>query len=337
MKFADLTMIYYLGWLVPALVVFCLWALRKEKALMEKFAEKKLFADIAPAYDAKARRVRMLLNVAAAGLIILAIARPQWGFYWKNDTGKGLDIVVAVDTSKSMLAADMVPDRITFAKEGVADFVKSLKGDRVGLIAFSGSAFTQSPLTPDHGGFLIALNGLDVEIMPRGGTNLPAAIDEAIRGYKGAETANRVLVVITDGENTEGDITKAVERAKKEGITISCIGIGTTEGEAIPIIDEKGRKTLLKDKAGNVVRSKLMEDTLKSVAERTGGIYVRATPDDLGLGKIYEQRLSKLEKKETKEKKVKVYKERFQVPLVLVLVLLVIELALRGKSASHKV
>jgi Ca-activated chloride channel family protein len=337
MKFADISMIYYLGWLIPALVVFYLWALKREKALMEKFAAKELIAQIAPTYDVKTRRVRMILSISAAALIIFAMARPQWGFYWKDDKGKGLDIVIAIDTSKSMLAADMSPDRLTAAKEGVSDFVKRLKGDRVGLIAFSGSSFMQAPLTPDHGGFLLALNSISVETIPRGGTNLPAAIYEAINGYKGAETANKALIVITDGENTEGDVNKAVEKAKKEGVTISCIGIGTSKGEEIPITDEKGHRTPLKDKEGNVVRTKLMEDTLKTVAERTGGIYVRASSEDLGLEKIYEQRLSKLEKKETKDKKVKVYKERFQVPLALALLLLIREFILRGKSASYKV
>lgn len=337
MKFADFSMIYYLGWIIPALAVFYLWAFKKEKAAMEKFADKELLGQIAPMYDVKTRRLRMALNIAAAALIILAVARPQWGFYWKDDKGKGLDIVIAIDTSKSMLAADMTPDRLTAAKEGVSDFVKGLKGDRVGLIAFSGSSFMQAPLTPDHGGFLLALNSLSVETIPRGGTNLPVAIDEAIHGYKGAETANKMLIVITDGDNTEGDVNKAVERARKEGITISCIGIGTPQGREIPIIDEKGRKSVLKDNEGNIVKSKLMEDTLRSVAQKTGGIYIRAAQQEFGLKKIYEERLSKLEKKETKDKKVKVYKERFQVPLALALLLLIREFILRGKSASHKV
>lgn len=332
MKFADFQMIYYLGWLVPVLAVFCFLALRREKAAMEKFAEKELLPRVAPYYDVKKRRFKMLLSIGAAAFIIFALARPQWGFYWKDDKGRGLDIVIAIDTSKSMLAVDMEPNRLTFAKEEVADFVKGLKGDRVGLIAFSGGAFLQCPLTPDHRGFLLTLKDLNIDTIPRGGTSIPAAIDEAVRSYKGAETDNKILVVITDGENTEGDIDKAVEKAGKEGVTVSCIGIGTPQGENIPVIDDNGRKTLLKDKDGKVVKSRLMEDTLKSVAERTGGIYVRAAGSDLGLAKIYEQRLSKLEKKETKEKKVKAYKERFQVPLALALLFLVYELTVRGNS-----
>lgn len=335
MRFGDFSIFLYLGWAVPALMLFYLWAYKREKAVMEKFAQKELLPKIAPFYDLKVRRRRMWMNTAAAALLIFALARPQWGFYWKDDKGKGLDVIIAVDTSKSMLAADMSPNRLQFAKTEIADFVKKLKGDRVGLIAFSGEAFLQCPITTDRGGFLIALNDLNVDTIPRGGTSLPAAVTEAIRSYKGAETANRMLVIITDGENTEGNVQKAADEARKENITVSCIGIGTPEGDVIPILDEKGQKTYVMGEDGKPLKSRLMEETLKALAQKTGGAYERATRSDLGLSKIYEQWMSKFERKETKEKKVKVYKERFQWPLALALLMLVREMMMRGRGRSE--
>lgn len=336
MKFGNFQILTYLIWLVPVFMAFYLWAAKREQAVMEKFAQKELLPGIAPFYDKDRRNLRIFLNVTSIFLIVFALSRPQCGSYWKDDERMGLDIVFAVDTSRSMLAVDMKPDRLSFARAELMDFVKGLKGDRVALIAFSGEAFMQCPLTTDYSGFLLALNDLDTGTIPRGGTSIPFAVEEAVRGYKGAETNNKVMIIITDGENTEGDVGKAIGQAKKDGIMISCIGMGTPEGEVIPVADEKGRRTYLKDKDGKIVRSRLMEDTLKTIAAKTGGIYVRANQTDLGLKQIYQQRLSKLEKKRTEDKKVKAYKERFQFPLALAFLMLLSEFILRGKSGNKK-
>ena len=240
MKLGNFQLFLYAIWLVPLLGVFYIWAAKKEKAKMERFAQKELLSRIAPFYAKDPRVLRIFLNIAAVLLLILAFSRPQWGFYWKEDKYKGLDIIVAVDTSKSMFAVDIAPNRLSFAKTELGDFIKRLKGDRIGLIAFSGQAFLQCPLTVDYRGFSLTLNDLSADTIPTGGTSLLSAIEEAVRSYKGAETKNKILIIITDGENTEGAVRKAVRAAKKEGIMISCIGIGTHEGEFIPILDEKG-------------------------------------------------------------------------------------------------
>jgi len=214
MRFGDFHLLMYAVWLVPVVTVFCLWAARRERADLEKFSQKELLPGIAPFYDGRRNRLRVFFNMAALLFLVLALGRPQWGFQWKEDRRKGLDIVVAVDTSKSMLATDMRPDRLAFSKAELKDLVKRLKGDRVGLIAFAGQAFLQCPLTGDYSGFLIALNDLNVDTIPKGGTSIPQAIKEAVRSYEGAHTANQILIVITDGENTEGNVPKAVEEAK---------------------------------------------------------------------------------------------------------------------------
>ncbi len=336
MKFGDFELFTHLIWIVPLILVFFLWAMRKESIIMQRFAQKDLIAAIAPFYSRDRRNIRIALNLVAVFMIIFALARPQWGFFWKEEKNKGLDIIIAMDTSNSMLARDITPNRLSFAKMEVRDFVRRLKGDRFGLIAFSGEAFLQCPLTVDYGGFFVALDGLDEETILQGGTSMASAIDEAVKAYEGAVADNKVLIIITDGENTVGDLAASVKKAKNEGVMICCIGIGTTRGEKIPVLDDKGSVKYLTDKEGRVVTSRLEEKTLKMIAAETGGIYARASQSDFGLSRIYRERLEKLEKKETEDRKVKVYKERFQFPLGVVVLFLFAEMVLRGRSVRKK-
>lgn len=336
MKFGDHNLLVYSFWVVPLMFLFYLWALKKHDRALKAFADDTLLADIVPFYKKDHKNLRMFLNISAVFLILVSLARPQWGFYWKEDRGKGLDIMFAVDVSRSMLANDVKPTRLGFAQEELADFIKKLKGDRLGLIAFSGEAFLQCPLTADHGGFLLAVKDLDTDTIPTGGTSIPDAVEESVRAYKGAETASKVLIIVTDGENTEGNLKKAVELAKKQDISISCIGIGSKEGQVIKVKDETGKEVLVKDKHGRVVKSRLMEDALKEIALKTGGIYVKADGADLGLDEIYDKRLAGIEKKETKDRKVKVYKERFQWPLSLAALFLIMEIMLTGGGMFGK-
>jgi Ca-activated chloride channel homolog len=337
MRFGEYQILTYLIWIVPALAVFFFWSARKESLVMRRFADKELIPEIAPRYRPGLNKARMLLNVLAVFFLVLAAARPQWGFFWKEEKSKGLDIVFALDTSKSMLARDMSPDRLSFAKMEIKEFVKRLEGDRFGLIAFSGEAFLQCPITVDYGGFFIALDALNEETIPQGGTVIASAVDEAIKSYEGAMADNKVLILITDGENTEGNVKEAAKKAKDAGIMVSTIGIGSSAGEKIPIIDAAGSVKYLKDKEGRVVTSKLQEDTLKMLAEATGGVYVRASQSEFGLGTIYSERLGGLERKETEDRKIKVYKERYQYPVGIAFLLLLTELILRGKGARKKV
>ncbi|MBD3296348.1 MAG: VWA domain-containing protein [Candidatus Omnitrophica bacterium] len=332
MEFGNTKVLIYLAGLVPAVAVFLFWARRRARRDMASFAEEQLVPQIAPFFEKDRKTARAMLNLGAVFLLIFAAAGPRWGYFFREYDYRGLDLVIAVDVSRSMLAADMPPNRLEYARNEVEEFVRQLHGDRVGLIAFSGKAFMQCPITADRRGFYLALASLGTETIPRGGTSLENAIKEALRSYEGAETTNRILIVITDGESTEGDISGVLREAEEAGVMISCVGIGTPEGRPIPVIDEKGKKTLLKDSDGNVVRASLDEDALKQIASSTGGVYVRAEGGP-ALQKIYREKLSAIERKVKKGEKVKVYKERFQLPLLLAVFLLCVELFLRGKSA----
>ncbi|MEI8176283.1 MAG: VWA domain-containing protein [Candidatus Omnitrophota bacterium] len=325
MRFAGIHAAYLL-WVVIAIAGFFWWANNRRRRSLEAFADKELLVSLTASFNAGARRLKQSMIVMALLLIVIALMRPQWGFKWQEIKRRGLDILVAVDVSKSMLAEDIKPSRLGRAKLALADFVKNIKGDRVGLIAFAGSAFTQCPLTVDYGGFLLSVDALEVNVIPKGGTSISSAIRQAIESYEGGLKKYKALILITDGEDNEGDALAAAEAAKNDGIKIFCVGIGTPEGELIPVHDESGGTAFLKDSQGAVVKSRLDEATLQKIALTTGGSYVRAGSKEFGLDLIYREKLSGMEKRELETKMAKQYEERFQIPLLIAFLLLAAEL-----------
>ncbi|MFC1808123.1 VWA domain-containing protein [Candidatus Omnitrophota bacterium] len=324
MRFAS-TYYAFGFWIIVFLILFFVYSSKSRKNALLKFAKPESLDEISATTSARRRKIRSALILLVVTFSVLALMRPQWGFQWQEVTRRGLDILIAVDVSKSMLASDIRPNRLERSKLAVKDLIKKLRGDRVGLIAFSGTAFMQSPLTLDYSGFLLALNNLNTDIIPRGGTSISSAIKIAIDNYKDTAKKFKTLIIITDGEDHEGDSAKLAQEARKEGIKIFCIGIGTSEGELIQVTDDKGKKSFLKDKQGNVIKSRLNESILQKIALTTGGIYVRSSGAEFGLDRIYEGRLSKMEKRDMKAQMNKFYFERFQIPLGIALLLLIIE------------
>ena len=315
----------YLGFAILTLVLFHVWSFRKRRNILKHFIQKEFLPELTANYDEGKRKFKSFLMVSAVSLLFITLMRPQWGFQWQEVRRKGLDIIIALDTSNSMLAQDVKPNRLERSRLAIKDLVKKLKGDRVGLIAFSGTAFLQCPLTLDYNGFLLSLQDLDVKTIPRGGTSISSAIREAIKSYEGDQQKYKVLIVITDGEDHEGNPLREAERAKKDGMKIFCIGIGTKEGDLIPLRSGGGKQVFLKDSEGNVIKTRLDENTLQEIALMTGGSYVRSTQSEFGLGLIYEERLSKMEKREIESKMKKKHDERFQIPLGIAFLLLMLE------------
>ena len=235
-----------------------------------------------------------------------------------------------------MLAEDSKPNRIGRAKGMVKDVINKLKGDRIGLIAFSGTAFLVCPLTIDYNAFMLSLDSLDIQTIPKGGTSISLAMKEALKGYRGGLGKYKALVILTDGEDHEGDPMSIVEKAKQEGLKIFCIGLGTKEGELIPIADEMGSRVFLKDKEGRVVKTQLNEALLNKIALSTGGSYLREDERKNGLLWIYEEKLSKMEKGEFEGKMRKHNREWFQIPLIFALFLLVFEPMIGEEKKEEK-
>ena len=258
MNFAHAQILWLLLVLPPALVVFFWWAWRERQRLMTQFIQARLLPGLVSGLSPTRQKVRFALLIAAVALAIIALARPQWGFTWEESKQKGLDIVVAIDTSKSMLAEDIAPNRLQRAKLAALDLMQQAKSDRLGLVAFAGGAFLQCPLTIDDNAFRQSVESLDVHIIPQGGTALTEAITTALAAFKEGDNF-KVLVLFTDGEENDDDAgaLAAAEAAAKEGMKIFTIGIGTAEGELLRLKDAKGRTDYIRDDAGNVVKSPL--------------------------------------------------------------------------------
>ncbi len=318
-------MLLWLLALIPLLAVTGL-LIRRRGVLLSRIAEQGLWSTMLAGYSPKRQRMKNLLRLLALVLAIVALARPQWGFKWEKVQQRGLSILVALDTSKSMLAQDIKPNRLQQAKWGIRDLLKELRGDRIGLVAFSGDAFLQCPATVDYAAFTMMLDDVYAGIVPVGGTDLYEALDTTIESFEKSEEsqADKVIILISDGEGHTGDPLSLVPRLKKEGIRVFTIGVGTKEGELIQTSDG-----FVKDKNGNAVKSALNEDTLERIAMETGGFYVRSAPGDFGLERIYEQGLAQLQREKREERMSKTWTERFQWFLAASILFLIVEACVR--------
>ncbi len=307
--------------LVPAVMAFLWWSLRRRRQALAAFVAAGLQAAVVPDVDPRRRTVRSILLTGAVLAMTVALAGPMWGFRWQQVQREGIDLIIAIDTSRSMLATDVKPNRLARAKLAVQDLLVQLSGDRVGLVAFAGSAFLQCPLTLDFGAFSQSLDAIEAGIIPKGGTDLAAAIEAGLQGFEGRQAEHQALVIITDGERTEGDVDEAVKKAAERGVKVYTVGIGTTEGELIPL--EQGG--FVKDRKGQVVKSRLDESTLQKIATDTGGAYLHATDTAFGLTELYRDYIATMEKRELASTLERRFEHRFQWPLLLAFLLLLIE------------
>ncbi len=335
MKFGNLIVLNWL-WLAPLVVAFFWFAWRQRRRALELFAAPHLLPVMAPTLNERLGLVRAALVTAAIISLVLALALPRWGYQWQEVKRRGIDIFVALDVSRSMLAQDVRPSRLEQAKFAVRDLLKMAIGDRVALIAFAGTPFISCPLTLDHAAVQLMLDDMTSDVIPVGGTDIASTIKEAMRGFGRSADRNRALILITDGEATEGDAVSAAKTAATLGIKVFTIGIGTTSGELIPVPAEGGSREFLKDRDGRVVQTKLDETTLQEVALATKGYYVHATAGNFGLDTIYRNGIEPMAPKDFETQLMKRFEERFQWPLGLALALLMIEGLLRERRRETR-
>ena len=283
MKFNQIEMLFLI-WAIPVFFLVVVHGMKTRQAILARFASQKGLDAIAPETDSGRRWIKAGLVLCSLLFICLALSGPQYGYKWQTIEQKGVDIIVAIDLSRSMLATDIQPTRLDRAKREIYDLLAMLKGDRMGLVAFAGTAFLQCPLTLDYEAFNIFLNSLTPDSMPVGGTDISGAITASLSAFDLNTASQKAIILITDGENTgKADPMEAAESARKAGVKLFCIGVGSDEG--VPLPAETGG--IKKDRSGNIILTRIDEETLKKMAALTGGAYVRSVAGSMDLDVIY--------------------------------------------------
>jgi Ca-activated chloride channel homolog len=303
---------HILPWLllfIPAAALF-IWLHRRRRQRFSQLIKTSMWSKLAPDWRPERAAGKLFMWLLAMLFFGLALARPQWGFSWREVKQSGLDIVIVVDTSRSMLATDLRPNRLQQAKWGIRDMLGQLKGDRVGIVAFAGTSYLQSPLTSDYAALMMYVDDLNVGLVPRGGSAISDALRTAMKAFDPKSEADKIIVLISDGEDTVEDPLKLIPELKKNNIRVYAIGVGSAEGELIPIVEETGRETFLKDRSGNVVKTSLNENILTQLALSTGGAYVRASPGQFGIERLVQEEWSKLQQATGETRRLKMYEDR---------------------------
>jgi Ca-activated chloride channel homolog len=344
MSFGALQYIWIVTTL-PLVLFICFLRKQLKEKHIRSFADESLVVSIFPEYYKNKKELikECLFIISLFGLIILAILRPQWGFTWQEHVQRGVSIVVAVDVSSSMLAADVAPNRLARAKHKIQDLLEIIRGDQVGLVSFAGVAFVESPLTIDYSILRSFVQSLSPELIPIQGTNIEAAIERSmdvfrLGGEEGEEsntetrraTNDKAIILISDGEFSQGNIDRALSRAKKLGIRVYTIGVGTSEGSPIPQGGNISEQSYKRDGDGNIVITRLNAQILKDIAYQTNGLYLIALPSNEDIMTIYQSGIKKsLIDRDFDDSRVKVWNEYFQVPLLLAILLMLFPSAVK--------
>ena len=303
-----------------------LWGRRRR---LRRFGDEALVNELMPSWSRGKLWVRTVLLSLAFFFFVIGLSRPQIGAKLKDHKIKGAEIMIVLDVSNSMLAQDYSPDRLERAKLAISRITDKLKDDRIGLIVFAGTSFVQLPITSDYVSAKMFLNSISTESIPIQGTAIGDAISTAVRGFSAQSEHSRAIIVITDGENHEDDAVAAAKQAAEAGIKVYTIGVGSADGQPIPMNGE-----LLKDKDGNIVVTCLDEETLRKVASAGGGAYVHAGNDEFGLTPIISD-IRKMEDEEYNSVVFEEYNEQFMYFLGIALVFFVLEMLVGDRRARR--
>jgi Ca-activated chloride channel family protein len=321
--FGDARLLWLLG-LVPLLALFLLWARRRATKRLRRFADPELLPRLTAAASPARRALKTLLLLGAVFFLALALARPQWGSRMEMVQRKGVDVVIAVDVSLSMLAEDIRPNRLARSKQEIQRFAEKLDGDRVALVAFAGDAFLQCPLTSDYGAFRVFLDVLEPGLIDAPGTDLGRALEEALKAFPPGVGRHRAIVLLTDGEDHGGRALQVAQEAAKRGVVVHVVGIGSPGGVPIPVEDGSGGRAYKRDARGQVVSTRLDAELLANIARVTGGELHLAQPGRFELLDVL-KKINAMEKRRFDAEQVARLEERFQLPLAIALALLTLE------------
>ncbi len=327
MRFHDPLWLYGLA-AVPLLALISWWGVKRGAAAFDRFISSRIAPRLTPEGIDKRRKIRAAALMAAVVLLFVSIARPQYGVKPIQVKQSGIDLMILLDTSKSMAARDVKPSRIERARNETGRLISSLEGNRIGLIAFAGASFIECPLTFDISTVRMFLHTLKVGVIPSPGTAMDKAIYDAIKAFKTSKAKTKAVIMVTDGENLSGNVETAARAAKEAGLKIFPIGIGSVAGAPIPEFDKQGTITgYKKDEKGNPVVTRLDIETLRRIAELTGGEFYASQGESLDLSPLIDN-LQSMEKTDITSFEFTEYEERYQPVALAALLLLLLEYAL---------
>lgn len=323
LRFENIEFLYALL-LIPLFIGLYIWHRYWKRRVLDEFGEKEVVSRLMPLRSTSNPGWKFALLMLAYIFMVFGIANPQIGSKLEKVERKGSDLVIALDVSNSMLAQDIRPDRLSRAKQALLRLVDKLKGDRIGIVVFAGKAYSQLPITSDYAAAKMFLNTISTEIVPVQGTAIADAISLSMESFKD-DDHGKAIIVITDGENHEGDAVEAAREAAEKGINVYTIGMGLPEGAPIPEFNSRKQLTgYKKDRQGNAIISKLNETMLQQIAAAGNGKFILASNRSGGLERILEE-INKLEKTEFETKMFSDYEDRFQYLIAIALLMLVLE------------
>ncbi|MDX8341098.1 VWA domain-containing protein [Draconibacterium sp. IB214405] len=319
--------------IIPLLAVFFVWSRISRRRALKKFGQQEILGQLMPYSSGNRPVIKFFILMLALAFFIVGIARPQFGSKLKTEKREGVELMIALDVSNSMMAEDIQPNRLERAKRAISRLVDRLKDDKIGLIVFAGDAYTQLPITTDYNSAKLFLNSVNTQIVPKQGTAIGAAIDLARKSFTPNGEANKAIIIITDGENHEDDALASAQAALDEGAIVHTIGMGLPSGSPIPVL-RNGQTDYLKDRDGNVVVTKLNEQMLEQIAATGGGIYVRANNAQVGLNALFDE-INKMEKQELETRSYSEYDDQFQYFFAVGLFLLLLEFVILERKNKY--
>ena len=330
-RFANIEMLYLLA-LLPVFIVIYILIFSRYKSAIKRFGSLPVMNLLMPERSIAKRHWKFVFFILALSMLIIALARPQFGSKLEEIKREGIEIIIALDVSNSMRAEDIKPNRLERAKQAIITLLDKLDDDRIGLIVFAGDAYTQIPLTTDYRSARLFLSNIQPNIVSKQGTAIGSAIELGMRSFSQSEESAKVIVIISDGENHESNAIEAAKAASEKGIKIFTIGMGSNEGSPIP---EKGQAGFVKDRQGNVVISRMNAEMLSKIAAAGDGEYFTASNSNVGLNRLYNN-LDKLQKAELESTSYSEYDDQYHYFLWVALVFLLIDFLLterKGKLA----
>tara|TARA_B100000902_G_C27290593_1_gene906900 strand:+ start:549 stop:1580 length:1032 start_codon:yes stop_codon:yes gene_type:complete len=335
LRYDNIDFLYFLA-LIPLIAIGLYFYNRWQKKSIEKFGDENLVTELMQNHSKARKNIKNTLFIFSIAFLIIGISNPQIGTKMEEVKREGVDLMIAIDLSHSMMAQDIKPNRLERAKQAISRLIDKLEGDRIGLVVFAGEAYVQLPITTDYSAAKLFLSTVNTSIIPTQGTKIGNAIDLCIKSFDQENNQNKAIIIITDGENHDEEAISSAKIAQEQNIYIHTLGMGLTKGGPIPIYNKYGSTSeFRKDREGNIIITKLNETILKEIAQAGMGTYIRANNSKSGLSVLFDE-INKMEKKEIGTMIFTNYKDRFQIFIGISLILLILNLIILQRKNNWK-